>query len=113
MKLKGVVLLDTEFNPVEIPNIYTVDEWDKLILNTDYIYLDNDDAVVLWNEHVMKWDSYTKSPFYKPGAYMWDTSYEKWIHIWDKVAELQNINSTVGKAYAKTVKLPLEDCEEK
>lgn len=100
--MKGVQFLNTEFQENEVPELYSVDVWDLLMNNTDYIYIDSFEALIEFNTLYFKFEETHESPFYKPGAYMWDHVYEEWINTMDNAKKMMELSNKMYNLYFNT-----------
>ena len=110
--MDNIIFLDCEFNKVASSNVNTVDDWDALMMNSDYIYVSSEEAAKSFSDSYRYYENTFDSPFGKPGVYMWDTDYERWIHIWDKIGELRGIITKFIQACSSEFDLPLSQCKE-
>ena len=109
-----MLFLDTEFNVIEVPEFLTVDSYDALMMRADYIYLDGLDDVNKMNNmrNIYETELTAADLFTRPGVWMWDSKFEHWVHVWDKICELRGVISRVSQTYLAQTKPVLSDCTE-
>jgi len=114
MKLnENVILLDCEFNQLENPDIKSVDDWDKMMMAADYIFLYKEDTAKEFSDLYLYYEKAFNSPFQKPGVYMWDNTYEEWIHVWDKIGQLRKVIHRVVQVFnQQNENIPMKNAKE-
>lgn len=104
--MKGCMFFDTEFKMVPMPAFYSVDNWDRFMMNVDYIYFDDSTALNEFNELYAKFDG-GNTPFVQTGAYAWDTAKEEWTNLWNEYIKIRSLIYKIGAEYSMNSVLAL------
>jgi hypothetical protein len=102
--MKGIIFFNTEFQQNPIPELYSVDVWDLLMNNTDYIYIDSYESLVQFNGLYSRFEETKSTPFIKPGAYMWDPVYEEWVCVINRIKELVSLSDKMYNLFVSAEK---------